>query len=268
MKLSLPKIHFMKIQNMMLALIGAGILTGCGVSQSEHQRVENELQQTKQKSADASTELETGKQKVASLTTSLAEQEKTIQALNDSVKAAEASNAAKDAQIDRLMNLEESAFADAQAADKAGDNTKTLTTYKAFVRDFPFSSKIAVAQARINEVEQLFRNQANEKTSQQRAAANAAALQAQEDADKNQRETFANGIMNQMDLSSLLTGKTQARVISLLGKPDKVDAYRWHYFGKARSSSLGSSNTDFQIEFTGGVVSYCGVYDGAGQLAN
>jgi len=252
----------------LLVLVCAGIVAGCGQSKAERQRAIKEIQDTKQKSIDASGQLDAANQKIASLNSSLAAQEKNIQGLNDSVQAAVVSNAAKDAQIDRLMNLEETAFADAQAADKAGDNAKILTAYKAFVRDFPFSSKIAVAQARIKEVEQLLGNQVNEKTRQQRAAANAAALQAQEDADKNQRETFANGIMNQMDLSSLLTGKTPARVISLLGKPDKVDAYRWHYLGKARSSSLGSSNTDFQIEFTDGVVSYCGVYDGAGQLAN
>lgn len=130
----------------MLSLIGAAILTGCGVSQSEHQRVKNELQQTKQKSADASGELDGVKQKVSSLQASLAEQDKTIQALNDSVQAAEASNAEKDARIDRLMNPEETALADADAAYKSGDKAKALVAYKAFVRDFSFSSKAALAQ--------------------------------------------------------------------------------------------------------------------------
>jgi uncharacterized coiled-coil protein SlyX len=166
----------MKFQNMMLSLIGVVILTGCGVSQSEHQRVKNELQQTKQKPADASAELDAAKQKVASLNNSLAEQDKTIQGLNDSVKAAEASNAAKDAQIERLMNPEESAFADAQAADKIGDNTKTSAAYKAFVRDFPFSSKVALAQARIKEIDQIFAGQkkevARQKAEVQQAYAN------------------------------------------------------------------------------------------------
>ena len=160
----------------MLSLIGVVILTGCGVSQSEHQRVKNELQQTKQKSADATAELDAAKQKVASLNNSLAEQDKTIQALNDSVKAAEASNADKDARAQRLDNLEESTFADAESLYQSGDSTKALTAYKAFARDFPFSPKVAAAQSKAMEIQQDFANQKKDAARQiaeiQRAYAN------------------------------------------------------------------------------------------------
>ena len=144
----------MKFQNanLILVLMSAVILIGCGDGKRKQQIAAKELEQTKKKCADAIAELETAQQKVTSLTASLAEQEKPIQGLNDAVKAAKASNAEKEARIDRLMNLEESAFDDAESAAKAGDKAKALTAYKAFARDFPLSAKVALAQGKAKEI--------------------------------------------------------------------------------------------------------------------
>lgn len=157
----------MKSMNIILVLTvtSAGIFTGCGVSQSEHQRVVKEAQQVKQKSTDASAELDAANQKIASLNSSLAAQDKTIKGLNDSVKIAEASNTEKEAKIDKLMNLEESAFDDAKAAYMAGDKGKAL---KAFVRDFPFSPKVAGMGSVIADLKKLVL--AQEKEAKQQAA--------------------------------------------------------------------------------------------------
>ena len=153
---------------LVLALASAGIFTGCGVSQSEHQRVAKESQQVKQKSADASVELDAANQKNASLTNSIVAQDKTIQDLNDSVRTAEASNAEKEAEIDKLMNLEKSAFDDAEAAYKSGFMSKALTAYKAFVRDFPFSPKVEYAKNVIPDLKKLIL--AQEKKAKQQEA--------------------------------------------------------------------------------------------------
>ena len=149
-------LNIMKFRNIILALLlgSLAIFTGCGVSESVHQSVKNELQQIKKKSADASAELDGVKQKIASLTTSLAEQKKTIESLNDSIKAAGASNAKLESRIDELMNPEASAFSAAQVTDNTGNKESAMMAYAAFARDFPFSSKNALAR---DKVESLWR---------------------------------------------------------------------------------------------------------------
>lgn len=154
----------MKSQIFVSLLIVAcvGILAGCGQSKAERQRDIKAVQDTKQKSIDASVALDAVNQKIAGLNSDIGEQEKTIQGLNDSVTAAEASNAAKQAQIDRLMNPEETALADADAAYQSGDNAKALAAYKAFARDFPFSSKVAFAQDKAKKLQGVVANQARQ----------------------------------------------------------------------------------------------------------
>jgi hypothetical protein len=136
------------ITKFVLVLLCIAIVTGCG--ESERKQAAQELEQMKQKCADAIAALDAAQQNVASLNGSLAELEKTIQGLNDSVKAAKATVAEKDARVSRLMDLEQSALDDAEAAAKAGDTVKALTAYKAFVRDFPFSQRVADAKKMID----------------------------------------------------------------------------------------------------------------------
>ena len=219
----------MKTINSMLVLhlICVVAITGCGVSQSEHQRAEKELQQTKQKSADDSAKLDDANQKIASLNSSLAVKDKTIQDLNDSINVAVASNTQKNATIDRLMNLEEFAFADAEVADKAGDNTKTLVAYKAFVRDFPFSSKASLAQDKINAIQQIFSNQAKEEADKRRRAVRQAAAQARaaqfDEERKNLRSMVEFGIVDAQTFGWHLKGKSQSEITALLGQPASME---------------------------------------------
>ena len=199
----------------------AGIFTAYGASQSEHQKAVSELEQTNKKIADASAELGGVKQKVASLTTSLAEQEKTILRLNDSVKATEASNAKLETRFAQLINPEQSTWDDADATFKSGDNVKALTTYKAFIRDFPLSSKIDLAQSKVKELEQLLASQAKEEARQKLAEANAAAQAARIGAVREQsqltRSKFSYGMYTYEDLSRILVGRTEEEVLLMLG---------------------------------------------------
>ena len=139
----------MKFQHLILYLISVVTLAGCGVSESEHQRVNNELQTTKDKSTYARTDLDTAKQKQDSR---LAEQERIIQGLNASIKDVKASNSEKLAKIDQIMSAEETAMAKADEAYKAGDKTKALNLYKGVLRDFPSSSIVSLAVSKVNEL--------------------------------------------------------------------------------------------------------------------
>ncbi len=206
------KIEPMKSQISVLLLIVAcvGILAGCGQSKAERQRAIKEVQNTKQKSIDASGELGAANQKITSLNSSIGEQGKTIQGLNDSVTAAETSNAEKQAKIDRLMNPEETALADADAAYKAGDKAKALAAYKAFARDFPLSAKVTLAQGKAKEIsDAIYREKwiAEAPKNAARQAAAAAAAQAAQDA---QNSAAASQDYNNGYAKGLERGKMQA----------------------------------------------------------
>ncbi len=121
----------MKVQSQKIILVLLAIcvatLTGCGVSQSKHQEAVKELEKIK---------------------SVLVEQQITLQEIQNEERTIEA----KESEIKKLKDLENSTFDDAEACFKAHDTTNAYRAYIAFVRDFPESSKISLAQDKISKI--------------------------------------------------------------------------------------------------------------------
>ena len=144
-----------KMTVLALASLCALLVVGCGVSEKAHQKVVTELEQTKKKSENADAELKKVKQKMAGLGSICAESDKTIQRLNDDLKNIETEITEKESKVDRLMNPEEYAFSDAESLYSSSNFFGAMSNYKVFVQDFSNSKKVPLAQAKIEEIEQL-----------------------------------------------------------------------------------------------------------------
>lgn len=168
------------------ALLGLCSLvsTGCGgKGEAENRRLRGELQQMEQRIMAARSELPGARESLAASKAAVAEQERAIGDLSAQVKDAEAANAARRAAVLRLESPEDTAFAEAEAAGKAGDKSKALASYRAFARDFPSSSRHEAAEVEARQLEKSIARDKweSEAPARARAAAAAQAARAQQD---------------------------------------------------------------------------------------
>lgn len=232
----------MKLQTTIIALVFGVLLTGCGVNRQDHQRVLNELEETKQTLDQSQSEVSTFKTKLVS-----AEKESTR--LKSELSSASSRVNELIAEVDRLKNQDSYEFAEAGRLADSGDLKGALRAYTAFIRDFPSSALIDNATSQVSVIEQRLEAHRRE----------AAARAERERKENEQRELAAKlrqGMLTVPQLIPYLRGKTRDQVSDLLGSPNTVGSggNTLGFYNKAYSSIKRSNDTILKVNFSGGIV--------------
>lgn len=150
--------------------------TGCGAkAKAENRRLRDALERAAQRALAVRSEYFEATRLLEESKRALAAQEKSMGELSSKVNEAEARNAVLRAELLRLENPEDTAFADAEAASHAGERSKALRCYKAFARDFPQSLRREAAEAEAKGIERAVAREKWESEAPARAQAAAAA---------------------------------------------------------------------------------------------
>ena len=217
-----------------LAVLLVLLLTGCGVRKEDHQRVINELVQTKR-------QLRTAAQEISNLKTG------EVAELTLTLKRATESIITLTAEIDRLKKQDVYAYAEAGKLLDAGNPPAALLSYQAFIRDYPSSPQVPAARLQMEKIRQSLE-------SQQREAAERAAQEQEEQARQELAERVREG-MTAEEWWHILRGQTTDQVKSLLGTPGYTtdEDTRWTYYSRSITPNSGKKEI-LRVHFRDGVV--------------
>jgi aminopeptidase N len=216
----------MKTQTIIITILLATLLTGCGIKKEDHQRVLAELEETKQA-------LEQSQSDVSRLKAELTSASSRLKDLAQ--------------EVEKLKNSDRTAFANASSES---DRERRKAALLQFIESFPLSDLASNARKIIDgideEVQREMQHLQAEEERQRRIAYEAEQRKRQELAELQRR--IASGNLTFQEWSKFLVGQSSTDVIALIGRPTRnnemsIRSQVWRYSGMAVDSVTGARKT-------------------------